>query len=327
MKFSIIVPIYNVEKYLSKCIESILSQSIKDYEVILVNDGSTDKCAEICDFYGAADPRIRVIHKENGGVVSARKAACNIAIGEDGDDWIHKDYLMKIEKIIDECSPDVIKIRGYYAYEDIEIEMPIELQEGYYERNEVKEKILPFVIEDKTCKRVAPSICLHIVRRELYRKYQNTVPNQIRIGEDLACTALVLINTSSLFVCNECLYYYRQNPISMTKKKQKIDMYEPKRIAEHLEKNIEDGEYDIQISRIAVHLLFNACVSQFDKIQSFWFHRKRILSVIKDEYYKKAISRCNYKFYSKGFVALFSLRYKCIWAIYMWSVVHNKKRR
>ena len=80
--FSIIVPVYNVEKYLSKCIESLLSQTYSDFEIILVDDGSTDRSPKICDKYQQMDSRIKVIHKQNGGQSSARKAGTEIAKGE-----------------------------------------------------------------------------------------------------------------------------------------------------------------------------------------------------------------------------------------------------
>ena len=98
---SIIVPVYNVGSFLPKCINSIISQTFTDFELILVDDGSTDNSVEICDAAAKKDSRVRVIHKENGGVVSARKAGLSVAVGKyagyvDGDDWIdeHK-YLQK----------------------------------------------------------------------------------------------------------------------------------------------------------------------------------------------------------------------------------------
>ena len=95
---SVIVPIYNVEKYLDRCIKSIINQSYTNLEIILVNDGSTDKCGEICDKWKEKDKRIKVIHKENGGLSDARNAGIEIAKGEylsfiDSDDYVHKDFI------------------------------------------------------------------------------------------------------------------------------------------------------------------------------------------------------------------------------------------
>ena len=93
MLFSVIVPIYNIEKYLKRCIDSVLAQSFGDFELILVDDGSPDNCPAICDEYAAKDERIKVIHKENGGLVSARQEGIKIASGDyvfhlDGDDAV-----------------------------------------------------------------------------------------------------------------------------------------------------------------------------------------------------------------------------------------------
>ena len=82
IKFSIVIPVYNVEKYIKQCVESVLLQTYKEYEMILVNDGSKDLCGIICDNYAQKDERVRVIHKKNGGLSSARNAGLDIATGE-----------------------------------------------------------------------------------------------------------------------------------------------------------------------------------------------------------------------------------------------------
>jgi len=98
---SVIVPVYNVEAYVARCVESILNQTYKNLEVILVDDGATDASGAICDTFAAQDPRVRVIHKENGGLSSARNAGLETATGEyitfvDSDDWIEGDALEKL---------------------------------------------------------------------------------------------------------------------------------------------------------------------------------------------------------------------------------------
>ncbi|MEG1313359.1 MAG: glycosyltransferase, partial [Bacilli bacterium] len=100
-KLSIIVPVYNVDKYINKCIESILAQTFTDFELLLVNDGSLDSSGSICDEYEKKDSRIKVFHKENGGVSSARNLGLENARGEwiafvDGDDWISPEMYKKL---------------------------------------------------------------------------------------------------------------------------------------------------------------------------------------------------------------------------------------
>ena len=112
-KISIIIPIYNSEKYLTHCLDSILKQTYQDFEVILVNDGSTDNSAKICDNYTITDARFKVIHKQNQGVSIARNTGISYAKGEyisfiDSDDWIENDYLKNMINVADSSSDIII---------------------------------------------------------------------------------------------------------------------------------------------------------------------------------------------------------------------------
>ena len=109
---SVIIPVYNVEKYLNRCVDSVLGQSYTDFELILVDDGSPDKCPAICDEYALQDKRIKVIHKQNGGLSSARNAGLEIAKGDyiafvDSDDFIHPDYLRLLYQALKETGADI----------------------------------------------------------------------------------------------------------------------------------------------------------------------------------------------------------------------------
>lgn len=119
---SVIVPIYNVEKYLHKCIESILNQTLSNIEVILVNDGSTDKCLEIINSYSKKDERIKVINKANGGQSSARNMGLDIARGKyigfvDSDDWLHYDMYENLYEAIEKSNADIC-VCGREAYSE-----------------------------------------------------------------------------------------------------------------------------------------------------------------------------------------------------------------
>ena len=103
---SVIIPIYKVEQYLARCIDSVLRQTVSDLEIILVDDGSPDACGAICDEYAKKDDRIRVIHKENGGLSSARNAGIKIAKGEyiafvDSDDWIDENFIKLLKEALE----------------------------------------------------------------------------------------------------------------------------------------------------------------------------------------------------------------------------------
>ncbi len=134
MKISIIVPIYNVECYLTKCLDSIIEQSFCDYELILVDDGSTDTSGQIADDYAAKDTRVSVIHKQNGGLSDARNTGLEKANGEyicfiDSDDWIEKTYLQELLYIAEQNEADISICRYVKNNGDISISQPLQAEE------------------------------------------------------------------------------------------------------------------------------------------------------------------------------------------------------
>ena len=129
---SIIVPVYKVEKYLRRCVDSILSQTYQNIEVLLIDDGSPDSSGDICDKYSEKDPRVRVFHKENGGVSSARNMALDIARGEyvsfiDSDDFIQNNTFEVLIKELLNNSADAIRFAYYITYSDDKNAFPAEV--------------------------------------------------------------------------------------------------------------------------------------------------------------------------------------------------------
>ena len=121
-RVSIIVPVYNVEKYLSQCVESILAQTFTDYEVILIDDGSLDNSGSICDFYADRDPRIKVLHQKNGGVCKARNAGLDIAKGEyiafcDSDDYCTPVWLERLIHTAQSENAELV-VSGFHAVDE-----------------------------------------------------------------------------------------------------------------------------------------------------------------------------------------------------------------
>ncbi len=120
---SIIIPVYNVERYLRECIDSIIAQTYKNLEIILVDDGSSDKSGEICDEYSKKDSRIKVIHKKNGGLSDARNVALDIAKGDyigfiDSDDYIEKDMFQILYNLAEEYNAEISSISFYKMLEN-----------------------------------------------------------------------------------------------------------------------------------------------------------------------------------------------------------------
>ncbi len=223
MLISVIVPIYNVEKYLKQCIDSIVSQSFKDYEVILVDDGSPDNCPVICDEYAKKYTQVKVIHKENGGLVSARKAGVKTAVGEyicfvDGDDWIKPDFLELIAEKITENNADILSFNftRYTPERCEECIQPIIL--GYYLKNELIEKVYSHMLSTKPFYSfgIHPSVCAKCIRREIVLNEYKYIPDVVTLGEDTMLTCACLLEADSLEIINNTSYMYRQNMSSMT---------------------------------------------------------------------------------------------------------------
>ena len=129
MTISVIVPIYKVEAYLQQCVDSVLAQTYTDLDIVLVDDGSPDNCPAICDAYARKDARVQVVHKPNGGLMSARQAGLRVAKGDyvgfvDGDDWIEPDMYARFAAAIDRYAPDMALCEFYYAFADHTSQVP-----------------------------------------------------------------------------------------------------------------------------------------------------------------------------------------------------------
>jgi glycosyltransferase involved in cell wall biosynthesis len=145
IKVSIIVPIYKVERYIRRCIDSILNQTYPLIEVILVNDGSPDNCGQIIDEYAKVDCRIKVLHKQNGGLSDARNKGIELVTGEyvvfvDSDDWLADNFLEQMLNHSFKFNADVVQAAFYYAYDD-----HLLFDNRYYSKND-----LPTILDNKT---------------------------------------------------------------------------------------------------------------------------------------------------------------------------------
>lgn len=184
---SIVVSIYNEWEYLDKCIDSIVNQTYKNIEIILVDDGSTDCCGEICDKYAEQDSRIIVIHKPNGGLVSARKAGTKEATGDyiinvDGDDWIEKERIQNLVKGIEQYHADIIYMDGYVReYPDNQVMVKGNLRRGFYTKQQVQEEILMKLASTNHFyeKNIEMFMWLWAFKRELIKEKQPLIDERI----------------------------------------------------------------------------------------------------------------------------------------------------
>ena len=234
---SVIIPIYNVDAYLYQCISSVVHQTYKSLEIILVDDGSTDNAVEICEFFRKSDPRIRVIAKPNGGLVSARKAGLNASTGNyvfyvDGDDWIDPSCIEQYHRVAKKDGAEIVI--GDYSREFLGnfVVMRNTLKPGFYGRQAIEQSILPTMIYDGNFfnQGLKTYSWGKLYMRETVAELQNNVPNEVMIAEDAALVYPAIYKAGSVSLTNIVGCNYRQRPNSMLKSTN-FDLAEQKRIA------------------------------------------------------------------------------------------------
>lgn len=212
---SIIVPIYNVAPYLERCINSIIKQTYKNLEIILVDDGSTDESSEICDQFQQQDNRIKVIHKANGGLVSARKVGIMEAVGKyaayvDSDDWIERDMYQQLVKQMLENDADIVTSGLYRDYSNEMMEEFDHIQEGVYGLEQIQAEILPIFMYTGNFYEAGINIHIYnkLFERELLLKHQLEVADNIRVGEDAALVYPYILDAKKIVIVHKCFYHY-----------------------------------------------------------------------------------------------------------------------
>lgn len=221
---SVIVPCYNVEKYLERCVNSILSQTYYDLEIILVNDGSIDKTGEICEKFAKKDPRVKTVHKENGGLSDARNAGIDVAKGDfyafvDGDDFVEPDAY---EAMISEMkNPNVsLVVAGIFA-EDIDGSKNIVMSKEYLILDR-KEAFINLLGPTRTIG-IGHSSCNKLFRKQLFSglRYKKGIVN-----EDMEILPQILDACNYVVLLNKPIYHYVKRADSITETEFNIWKYE-----------------------------------------------------------------------------------------------------
>lgn len=205
---SIVVPVYNVEKYLNKCIESIINQSYSNLEIILVDDGSKDSSGIMCDSYILKDKRIKVIHKENGGLSDARNAGIEIAKGEylsfiDSDDYVHKDFIKVLYGLCIKYNSDISMCGAFETSKDEDFNFNLEQGNECikYSRGILEKK------ESIYC----------VAWNKLYKKeiFKHIRYPKGKLHEDVAVINKILYYSNKIAITDLRLYFYYNNPNSI----------------------------------------------------------------------------------------------------------------
>lgn len=213
MYFSVIVTAYRVESYLQICVNSILAQTFSDFELILVDDGSPDRCPAFCDEYAARDSRVKVIHQKNGGVVKARKAGLLAATGQyvvfvDGDDWIGGEFLARGRMRLEETQADLLCFASSCEQGDQKI-LREPVAEGLYGKKAIREEIYPLLLMDDRMRHMSYFVQGKIFRRSLAESCFLTVNPRISLGEDMLCVVPAYLKAQNVYISGEAMCYYR----------------------------------------------------------------------------------------------------------------------
>ncbi len=218
---SVIVPIYNVENYLERCLQSILNQTYRNLEIILVDDGSKDSCGEICDNFQKKDKRIKVIHKENGGLSDARNKGLDIATGEyisfiDSDDWIDLETYEISMKKMEECHAQIVAFNVLWVYDGKEFTPDLSAE---YEIMDSEQAILTTVGNTK----VRTTAWNKLYRADLIEDFRFI---KGKLNEDEFFTFKILDRAKTIvYLHRECYYYFqRSNSIMGKYTLQRLDM-------------------------------------------------------------------------------------------------------
>ncbi len=222
-KVSIIVPVYNKQQYVARCISSILGQSYKEFELIIVNDGSTDDSKKICESF--ADERIRLIDTENGGVSRARNHALDVADGEfvlfvDSDDWVEKDYLEHLMRDADSKSFDMMIFgltRVYQNGSKKRVEMPDWSEEQFYSQY--------MYLQDVLSVGITGFVCNKLIRQSFINLYTIRFDPNVRMAEDVNFYLDVLQHNPRVVTSRECGYYYLQEADNSSFFQRNVDFF------------------------------------------------------------------------------------------------------
>ncbi len=315
-----IVPVYNAEASLARCVESILNQTCSDFELILVNDGSSDASGALCDGYAAADCRVSVIHQKNSGATAARNAALHQAAGQyvafvDSDDWIDLSLLADCAAFLQKHAADVL----LYGYRRVwqggrsDHAQPYAL--GFYDRVQLVDEVLPTVLTNGHF-----SLSERLTRRELLFKHQLHVDKKIRIGEDLACCVCCMADAGSVGVLPGVYYNYWQHSGSVIHSYRNYTFENWQYLYAHLQRELlhKIPDFEKQAGACSVRLIYQAVLGALERGGLRLKNIKKIKEVLCQEPFCTNLRLAHFPAYKRAArFKLFLLQHKMIVSIFL----------
>lgn len=324
---SIIVPVFNSEKYLSKCIESITNQTLKDIEIILINDGSKDNSLLICNKYATKDNRIKVLDKQNGGVSSARNLGIENTKGEyivfvDADDFIHMDMCRLLYDTLMENNVDLVACGYYEQYLNKKVYKMPRIDKGLH----LTKDLMINIIDDGTL----TGFLLGSVWAMLYKK-NIIMENYLRFNKEINCNEDGLfnldyvLNSNSLFsIQDRALYYYRLNENLALHTKDNLENRFKilNKCLEDICKRYPEHNFSIQLERRKIsEALWNIVSSCYIENVNFRYKLKRIKQICKETEVIQNLNCIDFKrlsIYKRFYAGL--IKCKCSFLLYITTI-------
>lgn len=272
---SVIVPIYNVEDYVVKCVDSILNQTLRDLEIILVDDGSTDNSGKICDEYLTKDDRVKVIHKKNGGLSDARNAGLDVCKGEyigfvDGDDYIDEDMYEMLYKNIINYDADISMCRFRRIYNNRIDDNGRDLIRYTKDKKEI--------IEELYCGSIGISVCSKLYKRNIFSNLRFFYG---KTYEDVYITLHTVENATKVVFDYKSKYNYILRENSITEKKEYNEKIKEEINAYLYNHSIICDKYPelIEVSEYRLWWVYRMTIERIMKCKDWNFHKKEIVKI------------------------------------------------
>lgn len=299
--FTIVIPVYRAQKYIKECLNSIRNQTYKDFEVILVDDGSPDECPKICDEYVQDDSRFLVIHKKNEGSQKARKVGVQKARGRyvafvDADDWVDSEWLEYAFNQLEQYQTDIL-IFGYkqeFAHKTVKFKN--KALSGLYKEDKLYKEIYPYILSSKEFFefKIWPSLWSKIFKRELILQTIELVDEKLTLGEDAACTYVSVRKSQSIYICNDAFYHYRYVSDSLAQKYDPHFWENAERLFDFFDK-VQEKNAEEQLLLYKMYILLLGIRKEFLYSSRLNESRRTIEKICKTEKFKTVIQQfeCN----------------------------------
>lgn len=298
---SVVVPVYNVEKYLDRCIDSIINQTYKNLEIILVDDGSKDCSGIMCDEYAKKDERIKVIHKENNGAAVARNTGLEISTGDyiafvDSDDYIELTMYEDMMKINQQYDCDIVMCDCFKENDKEKNVFTHTIRKGFYDKKQLYKEYFPTLLMANSVD-YPPSIsnCLMVFKKSLIKNNDLKYKEGMRFSEDLLFGSQAMYYANSFYYMkNQCYYHYVANPNSVTQTyyENKWDLMKLLYIAiNEFFISKKDYKFQHQIDLVLLYIVYH-CIGNLKNSSKLKKEvKKEVMKILNDENVKNMFKR------------------------------------